>query len=206
MSDPLDAKIAENRDDERLPDKTAPERTRVPGTSGSLGYAAAIAGSCLVASLALGLGVISVPAVFPAGADEPPGAERTTAGQVPTSWRTTYTSTTTTRTSTTRIPAEFVGTTGPGGLVTVVPYSFTELTARVGSYSSRDPLDPDVEVRYGGAPPEGGGDLLETITRPAARASATASLPCCSSRCWPSSPGRPPTTASACSSACIASG
>ncbi|MEU4765347.1 hypothetical protein AB0H12_19020 [Actinosynnema sp. NPDC023794] len=142
------------------------------GKSGSLGYAAAIAGSCLAASLGLGLGLIYVPPVFrespPAAVAEPPG----TASDLPvpggsTSWPTT------TRTSTDETPVEFVGTSGPGGLLTVVPYSFTQLTTRVGSYSSRDPQDPEVEVRYGGAPPEGAGDLFESITRAAATTSST---------------------------------
>ena len=48
---------------------------------------------------------------------------------------------------------------------------------------------------------------LEQIPiRAAAKDSVTALPPCCCLRCWPSWPAPPPTAASACSSACIASG
>ncbi|MFE2751390.1 hypothetical protein ACFXGA_05250 [Actinosynnema sp. NPDC059335] len=164
MSDPLGAKIAENREEEPPPGEKGPGRT--PRAPGSFRFAATAAGTCLLASLALGFGVIHVPRWFE---EPPPPPEAQSPVPTPTgtpSWQwPTDATPTTTRTT----PAGYTRSTGPEGLVTVLPDSF-EVSGGNGSGTAvaRDPDDPEVEVRFGGAAPEGYDDLYDTIARAAA--------------------------------------
>jgi hypothetical protein len=171
MSDPLGAKIAENPDSGRPPQRTTPERTRGPVAPGSLGFAAAVAVPCLVASLGLGLGTIYVPRWFE---DPPPTAEAqpydTSYG--PTSYGSTPTGTAPSRSRTTTgsptttggTPVGYFRYTGPENLTTVLPDSFAVLDDNgAGVVTAGNRVDPDVEVRFGGAPPDGYAGLYDTI-------------------------------------------
>ncbi|MEV8439904.1 hypothetical protein AB0425_21225 [Actinosynnema sp. NPDC051121] len=166
MSDPLGAKIAENGDGESPPHRTPPERTRRPAAPGSLGFAAAVAVPCLVASLALGLGMIHVPRWFE---DLPP-----TAGAQPDGTVSSWPQATTAFPTTTAVPAGYFRYTGPEGLSTVLPQSFSVTSGNdTGVVTARNTRDPDVEVRFGGAPPETYEGLYDTIAEAAAKTSTT---------------------------------
>ncbi|ROP38283.1 hypothetical protein [Saccharothrix texasensis] len=177
MSDSLGAKIAENRDAERPPHGTSPERTRRPVAPGSLGFAATAAGLFLVVSLGLGLGMIHVPRWFE---DPPPAAPTAEAGPydvTPTGTTSSWTTTgrpTTTRSTSSGTPVGYFRYTGPEGLTTVLPDSYAVVDGSgAGVVTARNQLDPDVEVRFGGAPPEGYDGLYDTI---AAAAESNAGL------------------------------
>ncbi|NUT53081.1 MAG: hypothetical protein HOV94_38210, partial [Saccharothrix sp.] len=88
--------------------------------------------------------------------------------------RTTTDGRTTARTGPGDPPVGFARHTGPAGLVTVLPSSFTVSEgANAGTAVAKDQRDPEVEVRFGGAAPEGYGGLFETIAE-AARGTAAA--------------------------------
>jgi hypothetical protein len=173
MSDPLGAKIAENREEVRHPRDATPERTRKFPLPASLGFAAAVAVPCLVASLALGLGTIYVPQWFedppPTAADAEPYGTAPPGTTSSRSWATTGSPTTSTTAGT---PVGYVRYTGPQGLATVLPASFTVLGNDTGTVTAMNRLDPDVQVRFGGAPPENLAGLYETISEAARKSSS----------------------------------
>lgn len=171
MSDPLGAKIAENTGAGGPARKSRPERMPRSAAPGSLGFAAAVAVPCLVASLGLGLGTIYVPRLF----EDPPPVAAAPQPYDSTSSETWTTSDypTTTTTAPGGTPAGYFRHTGPAGLVTVLPDSFAVLSSSTpGTLVAKNQFDPDVEVRFGGAEPEGDDELYETIAK-AAEATAT---------------------------------
>lgn len=169
MSDPLGAKIAENGDEESPSYRTPPERTRRPAAPGSLRFAAAVAVPCLVASLALGLGMIHVPRWFE---DPPPTAEAQREGTAPTGTEASQPWPTTGSPTTTAVPAGYFEYTGPEGLTTVLPRAFSVTSDNgTGVITARNTLDPDVEVRFGGAAPQTYEGLYDTIAEAAANTS-----------------------------------